>query len=493
MPKTQVVPPKLQGRVEAFATRHAFRRSENPSGFCLHSWRRFVAGLFVVCSPFLLGLAALAASIEPQIVNGTPTVDYPSVAAFLFYDDVAHTQPAGLCSATLIGCHTVLTAAHCVCDFDDAATCASQGLIDPATLQVYLPYAGFFDVVSTAIDPAYQFAVGGDAAIMTLAKDVTGIQASTLNTVGRPVIGTRASIVGFGLTDNQRSVPDDSGINRVGMVTTTSCTDGIPDDAHLCWQFTGVDSNTCEGDSGGPMFVDFGSGPLLAGITSGGETNSCLPVDNDYDTDVFVHRAWIEQQAGTDLGMSCGNLAAVGSSAVQVTAFNDSITSAVPGITESFNVPAGTQVLRVTLNGQAGSGVRPDRVSNDFDLYVRKGAAPTVAQFDCKSSTPTTFEACELPNPTAGTWFARVVAVQGIGTLQLTATSFPIATKPTCVGDCHGDGEVTIDDLILGVSIALEDTPLTACPVFDADGSGSVSVDELITGVNNALAMCPSA
>lgn len=54
-------------------------------------------------------------------------------------------------------------------------------------------------------------------------------------------------------------------------------------------------------------------------------------------------------------------------------------------------------------------------------------------------------------------------------------------------GDCNGDGVVTIDELILGVNIALNLRPVADCPAFDTDFSGSVSVGELIAAVNVAL------
>jgi hypothetical protein len=50
---------------------------------------------------------------------------------------------------------------------------------------------------------------------------------------------------------------------------------------------------------------------------------------------------------------------------------------------------------------------------------------------------------------------------------------------------------VTIDELILGVRIALEMSDLSDCPEFDADGSEEVTVDELVEAVNNALSGCP--
>jgi hypothetical protein len=59
------------------------------------------------------------------------------------------------------------------------------------------------------------------------------------------------------------------------------------------------------------------------------------------------------------------------------------------------------------------------------------------------------------------------------------------------VGDCNGDGEVAITELIRGVNIALGEATLDRCPVFDVNDDGEVAVNELIVGVNNALVGCP--
>ncbi len=61
---------------------------------------------------------------------------------------------------------------------------------------------------------------------------------------------------------------------------------------------------------------------------------------------------------------------------------------------------------------------------------------------------------------------------------------------PECTGDCDGGGVVTIDELIKGVNIALGNTPLGECAVFDRNTGGQVTIDELIGGVNNAIAGC---
>jgi hypothetical protein len=72
-------------------------------------------------------------------------------------------------------------------------------------------------------------------------------------------------------------------------------------------------------------------------------------------------------------------------------------------------------------------------------------------------------------------------------------TSITIAAPPTptrCVGDCNGDGAVTIEELVRGVTIALDIVPLEVCPVFDRDGNSAVTVDELVAAVNVALGGC---
>lgn len=64
------------------------------------------------------------------------------------------------------------------------------------------------------------------------------------------------------------------------------------------------------------------------------------------------------------------------------------------------------------------------------------------------------------------------------------------ATQAQCVGDCRGDGEVTIDELLIMVNIALESTALAACEPGDASGDGTITVNEIIAAVNKALAGC---
>ena len=63
------------------------------------------------------------------------------------------------------------------------------------------------------------------------------------------------------------------------------------------------------------------------------------------------------------------------------------------------------------------------------------------------------------------------------------------AHAQSCLGDCDGHGTVAINELVLGVNIALGLTARSACAAFDPNNNG-VSIDELVRGVSNALLGC---
>jgi uncharacterized repeat protein (TIGR03806 family) len=60
-----------------------------------------------------------------------------------------------------------------------------------------------------------------------------------------------------------------------------------------------------------------------------------------------------------------------------------------------------------------------------------------------------------------------------------------------CVGDCNGDGAVSIDELVTGVNLALGSPPASVCAAFDLNADGSVVISELVAAVSNATGACP--
>ena len=81
-------------------------------------------------------------------------------------------------------------------------------------------------------------------------------------------------------------------------------------------------------------------------------------------------------------------------------------------------------------------------------------------------------------------------AAAAIAVLQV--ATVVAAVEQQTVGDCNQDGHVTVDELVIGVNIALGELQLSACPTFDSSGDGQVTVEELTLAVNNALSGPPS-
>ncbi|MFN8641749.1 MAG: hypothetical protein U0802_08870 [Candidatus Binatia bacterium] len=67
------------------------------------------------------------------------------------------------------------------------------------------------------------------------------------------------------------------------------------------------------------------------------------------------------------------------------------------------------------------------------------------------------------------------------------------AAMPACLGDCDGDGRVTVDELIRGINVALGNATLATCIAAACDDPAiTVEVNCLIGAVNNALSGCPA-
>jgi hypothetical protein len=58
------------------------------------------------------------------------------------------------------------------------------------------------------------------------------------------------------------------------------------------------------------------------------------------------------------------------------------------------------------------------------------------------------------------------------------------AVSQQCLGDCNGDGRVTIGELLISVQVELGTAPIDACPVCE-------SVDCVIDAIRNPLQGCP--
>lgn len=133
--------------------------------------------------------------------------------------------------------------------------------------------------------------------------------------------------------------------------------------------------------------------------------------------------------------------------------------------TFEFQWEAPVVVGRVVLFG-AGNSVNGNRsTSGDRALAVQFAVEVGAAISPTATPTPT---ASPTPTPTP-------ISVAG------------------CLGDCDGDGEVTIAEILRMVNIALGSQPVGECGAADDNGDGLVTVNEIVRAVGFALAGCPPA
>lgn len=347
-----------------------------------------------------------------KITNGVSDHLHPSVGLFI---------TDGECTATLIGCRTVLTAAHCICgDHLGGVDCAARpDLVSPAGKFVFFQHAGLFALSAVTVNPAYgRYSGVSDLAILHLATPVTNIAPSPLNRTAPPPPGLTGEIVGFGST---RTDSTDDGIKRHGFVKTAPC--DPPADGFVCWNFRkpvgppGLNADTCFGDSGGPLFLPIGGRTVLAGVTSSGTNSECAPVDNSFDADVLTDLAWIEAQGGADLSATaCGSGPQIGGPGTAILGSDGVLSRRHRDEPSTVEVSAGTTELRVALNSA-------DWFDNGNALYVRHGAPASPTAFDCKSDANSGQQYCQIQNPAPGTWHILARHLYGTGgKIQVTAT-----------------------------------------------------------------------
>lgn len=119
---------------------------------------------------------------------------------------------------------------------------------------------------------------------------------------------------------------------------------------------------------------------------------------------------------------------------------------------------------------------------------TRAVPSPTSTQKPVPTATATS---SPQPSPTGTTAPASPSATFTPPAATPTSTATPSATPASaCVGDCDGSGEVTVDELVRLVAVALGLTPIEACRPGDRNGDGSVTIDEIVAAVRAALAGC---
>lgn len=221
------------------------------------------------------------------IIDGVPDATHAAVGRLLINDNPARNEADDLCTATLVGARTVLTAAHCVSKSAFDRTPFLLGGVKYAA-RALVPHPDWNVNVS-----AYRNDLG-----LVLLVDAPPVAPATLRALA-PAVGERVVVVGFGVTAVVR--PDSGGATLVPLRATAGTRrSGEKSIARIeprHFELLGRSGNSADGDSGGPVFAGSGADERLIGVVSASGDN----YDTSYHVRVDLYLRWLRSVSGDDL------------------------------------------------------------------------------------------------------------------------------------------------------------------------------------------------
>ncbi|HEX8107630.1 MAG TPA: trypsin-like serine protease [Kofleriaceae bacterium] len=254
----------------------------------------------LVCSLAAAGCDATLAesTASAPVIGGSDAAPgkWPDVAAVMFPID----GEVPLCTGTLVAPTVVLTAGHC---YDrTSAPLPDSVLIGTASLD----RPGDGETIPIARGYVYPNAgTTEDLAVLVLARPSTRPPRRIVDGWARAdlVNGAAISLVGFGAIDRAGMVYVDQLQEATTTITDVDCaaSPGCNPTAQPAGELGagGMGVDTCPGDSGGPLYLSTGYGPVLAGVTARSYDNARFPCS---EGGIYVRPDkvldWIEQVAG---------------------------------------------------------------------------------------------------------------------------------------------------------------------------------------------------
>lgn len=181
----------------------------------------------------------------------------------------------------------------------------------------------------------------------------------------------------------------------------------------------------------------------------------------------------------------------------------------VGAVQQVLSESSGGSTLLITIDGFAGTN-STDATATAIATATRTPTttpSPTVTRTLTVTRTPTvalvaTITRTPTATPTATQTLTQSATVTPTSTSTRTTTptasptrsptstfTVPPTASPLCVGDCDGSDEVTVNELITLVSIALGTAQPLACP-HGVQRGAEVEIALIIQAVNNALTSC---
>ena len=354
-----------------------------------------------------------------SIIGGSADTDDPSVVAV--YGQQPGATGGFLCTGSVIAPTVILTAAHCVSEVETGAGAEFTVITSPDVAKSRGQQLAVSAVHANPLWNPDDLEAGHDQGIVILSQP-TALRPLPINRkkLTSSLVGRSVRIVGYGLDDGSRQTG--AGLKRqaitaLGTIFTNLILVG--NSRH----------GTCNGDSGGPAFMNISGVETIVGTTSYGNADC---TDGGFDARVDTDLAFIDQFLPSDCRPSCDGRSCGG----------DGCGGACGSCGDADVCTADGQCLPPT-GGCSGGGVEQE--PNDTALQANglcadgtsRGALATAVDADWFSWTVNAGSVYTISlTPASGDPVVRVYKISSTGRLSFIGDG-PIVTRHTDIGGSY--------------------------------------------------------